>query len=157
MKDYLKELCAKEKIKLIYTENKITILSFTLNQNTPVIRAHKIFKKCPENISQAIINYYTFKGNGTDNLKLISEYILGLNQFKTYKIIPKDENLRKLFRDKSDIKQNVKTSPAYEANISKVTQKSFWGNASFETKDNSIKVSEDDVMEVDIVISPFDT
>jgi hypothetical protein len=59
MGDYLYRTCVNLGIKLIFTNNKILVLSAEKKNSITIIRAHKVFKNCPPNVSEAVVNYYT--------------------------------------------------------------------------------------------------
>lgn len=73
MNSHLKSLCNNLNIELIYTDNKYTVLSNGSKNNIPVIRANKVFRNCPRNVAEAIIEYYFFLDN--ENLNLVEEYL----------------------------------------------------------------------------------
>jgi len=153
MDDILKNLCKDRGIKLIYTNNKHTALSFTSNNETPVLRAHKCFKGCPEDIAHAVVSYYT-SGSNRDY------YYDKLFNF-----------LRPYFASKFDIQPSPsKTkgpdskydSPSLpkslsgrlvEMDITSLNQKGFLHIVSKTGLNGSISVPDNDILELEVIVA----
>lgn len=158
MVDILKSLCKNLNIKVSYTDNKVTILSCGF-KDKPLIRVNKIFKECNENIAYAIINYYTKIENREDNLKVIKEYANEKFGSHKYKIVPPDNKLCYEIMNAvmQEMPANNKNAPFIEMNISSMSKESFHGDAHTVDPDDSLKVDEYDILEVNIVVKPLDT
>lgn len=156
MKDYLKEFCTKFKIKLVYTNNKLTILSSTAQDGIPTLRVHNIFKNCPENIAKAIIDYYTNFQDNNISFTEIDAYAKENYSDEQYKIKPPEDIFKQsltnvilpLPPDNHDESNRV------EYNIISIIQKDFLGNVTTLKADEIIVPSSENVLELNIVISP---
>jgi len=139
----------------VYTNNKLTILSSTLQNNVPTLRAHNIFKNCPENIAKAIINYYTNLQDNNISLAEIDTYVKGTYSGTQYKIKPPDELFEKSLTKTIDQYPNdISDKPSLvEFNIISITQKDFFGTISDINPNETIKPSSENVLELNIVIS----
>jgi len=156
LNDYLKELCADLNIALVYTNNKLTILSCGVNNNKPIIRVHKMFKDTNKKIAKAIINYYTDYEQNDKHLKIIKNYIDKKYPSMKCKIKePTEAFIEYLRRNvnqlKMDANYNLSTGELY---ISQITKKDFWGNRSSVKPKESISVADDEVLELEILVSP---
>lgn len=159
MSDTLKELCNSLNIELVYTNNKVMVLTYSTENNHPIIRVHKIFKECNEDIANAIISYYLKTENREKNLKVIENYLNNAFNSKRYKIKPPGNDLNCLVL--MDVKPNGFSEEAksdlIEMKISSITKKSFYESNFTVNPDDSLKLSEDDILEVNIVVDPFNT
>ena len=98
MRDFLKELCKDLSINLIYEENQNTdtVLSSKVIENTPTIRASKIFFECPKEIAQAVVGYCTGSKDSSQYLKQIESYLDENLITIEYIIEPPDEAFKQL-------------------------------------------------------------
>lgn len=155
MKDYLKLLCSSLNIKLIYTDNKYTVLSNGINDNIPVIRAHKVFKHCDESIAIAIIEYYM--SHDTNNLHLIEEYLKQKGILK-YKIkSPIDSSYITENNAFANKLEPLKNKSEIEASIFNITLTDFKGNVSQIKPNEGIRPLNDDFYELDIIVDYTNT
>lgn len=166
MKDYLKEYCESRQIGLIYVDTEPAILSAIIHESRPVIKASRIFSECPKEVAYAIINFYTDFKDQEKYLGVINDYAEDNLITVDYEIQTADEKF--INSIKSDIKKGEKkedpvkvledksTSSLVEMDISSITKKDFQGNIAEIGADEVFKASSDDVVELDIVISPFD-
>lgn len=153
MIDYLKNICVKNYIMLIYTNNKYSLLSSGLHNHIPIIRAQKIFRYCPEKIAKAIVYYYIGNDNDNKYLEMIKEYISGVLDLKEYKVAAPELSFLNCFNKNTNI-QNKKNSSIVETKISSITLHDFKGKSKNIKPEDAIKVFEDNVTELDIVINP---
>ncbi len=155
MKDYLKLLCSSFNIKLIYTDNKYTVLSNGIKDNIPVIRANKVFKHCNESIAIAIIEYYM--SHDTNNLHFLEEYLKQKNILK-YKIkSPIDSSY---ITENNAIAKKLdpsKNKSEIEASIFNITLTDFKGNVSQINPNEVIRPVKDDVYELNIIVDYTNT
>jgi hypothetical protein len=75
MRDYLKEYCKNQNIKLKYTKNKSAVLSIGNEKDVPSIRIHKMFKNSTEDSASKIIKYYEFYQSSYSVIKFIQDYV----------------------------------------------------------------------------------
>lgn len=145
MSSYLKKYCSILGIKLVYTNNKYTVLSSGYNKDIPCIRVHNYFKECPEEIAKAIIGYYNEFYNNEQYLNIVKEYTeekLGNNE---YIIKPPSEKYKRL------ITKNKK-SIYKELNIKKIYKKDQKGNVVKIKTNESINKNQDNYLELDIIV-----
>lgn len=157
--DILKTLCKNLNIELLYTNNKITVLSCNYNDNHSSIRAHKIFKKCDEATAYAIINYYAKTEKREENLRIIKDYADKNFSSEVYKIaLPDNEFCSRILKSTEplSLKQN-KNTQLVELTISSITKKEFSGDLCTTNANESLKVKNGDILEVDITVDPFNT
>ncbi|SDY75098.1 hypothetical protein SAMN05660462_00820 [Proteiniborus ethanoligenes] len=155
MNSHLKSLCNNLNIELIYTDNKYTVLSNGSKNSIPVIRANKVFRNCPRNVAEAIIEYYFFLDN--ENLNLVEEYLEQKN-ILSYKIkVP--IQLSYPIESKAITKKSNKTiaESEIEANISHIILKDFKGNKSYVKPNEAIKPLTDNIYELDVTVDYIDT
>lgn len=163
MNDYLKEFCLNLGIDLIYTDNKITVLSSTTPQNVPTIRVHNIFKNCSEELAREIVDYYTNYNSLDKSYKLITDYIQKKFHSDRYKIKKPDKEFKNLIISKmNDVTfLNNKTSnydeqsSLVEFNIVSMTKKNFQGDYSEIDPEQSIDLSEEDIVNLDIYVEDW--
>lgn len=149
MNKYLTELCLSQGIRLVYTNNKFTVLSSGINSGGyPVLRVHKKFKDCPVEVDKAIYGYYmdlTYKEN---HLKRIKDYLVQQLDFKGYIIKEPDVDFIGYWlpkENKTDKKEPV------EMSITKIIKKDTKGNMTV-IKQDYITPSHDEMMELDITV-----
>lgn len=175
MKDILKELCSKYQIELIYTENKVTILSTGFGNNTPAIRAHSLFKGCPEKIARAIIQYYVNFQNPGDVVEKIDEYVKAHFKSSYYIVKPAEEKYKMLLtkriqpikvqdNDTPSLKSQDDEAPPMmekdakkEMDILTIYRKDFWGNVTCMKPNDVIKSNANEIYELDITVNKIDT
>lgn len=155
MKDYLKFLCSSLDIKLIYTDNKYTVLSNGIKDNLPVIRVHRMFKHCDESIAKAIIEYYVSRN--TENLHIIEEYLKqkGVSKYKITKPVKFS-----YLTENDSLTENIYKSRAtseIEAKIFNITLTDFKGNVSQIKPNEAISPLNDDFYELDIIVDYTNT
>lgn len=151
MKDYLKELCLPFNIKLVYTNNKYTILSSGLNKSgNPIIRVHKKLKDCPKVIDDVILGYYIDFKNEDKYLKTIKNYVELQLKLTDYIIKGSNKEYRNYWLLKEE-KPKFSKEPV-ELDIKSITKKGFTSNAAELNQNNIIKVSKDALVELDITV-----
>jgi hypothetical protein len=153
--DYLREICLKSGIEILYVTNKITILSFGIQNNNPCIRVHKIFRDCPRDIADAIAAYSSDLCSDTDCIKKIGDYAEKYFSPDGYRMKTPDQdflNLVKMNKGRNNLNKNEKE--LVEAGISSIVRKNFYGESSMVNPEEPLVASTDDVMELDIVIKP---
>lgn len=157
--DILKKLCKNLKIKLVYTNNKVSILSCSTSNNHPVIRAHKMFKECKEEIANAVVEYYTKTQNKEENLKIIKDYANIKFISHKYKIIPPGDEFYNSVKKitTTDVHDENNKSALVELDISSMTKKNLCEKAYEVNLGETIKTSENDILEVNIIVNPFNT
>jgi hypothetical protein len=154
MKDYIKELCFNRNIRPVFTENKITILSNGSQNSIPVLRIHKIFKGCSKKTAQAIVNYYLDPENREKYIKQIQKLTTKKLGSGKYKITPLSDNFINAFILNNSFGEGDKDFRfiLMERPIFSVTQKDFSGNHPTEITDGIIKVQDDNLIELDIIV-----
>ena len=155
MDNYLYKICMNLGIKLILTNNKIQVLSGERKNNLTIIRAHKVFKNCPPNVAEAIVNYYSKGSNKEKNSQIIRDYLAPFFPNGLFKIKNLENSLiETTIRDvPEDLDTNTSYSLLTEFDISSITVSNFWGNE--ESKlDNSLSPSSNDILDLDIIIKP---
>ena len=155
MEDYLKKYCTEFKINLVYTNNKLTILSSTVQNHIPTLRVHNIFKNCPEKIAKAIINYYLNFEDDNSLLLIIESYIKEKLNTAQYKILSPSKQFKELLNKTHILPQanSSNTLTLVEYDILSITQKDFFGTISNIKPDETIKPSLENVLELTVVIS----
>jgi hypothetical protein len=156
MDDYLEKTCVNLGIKLVYTSNKITVLSAEVKNGIPTFRVNKVFKKCPSVVAQAIVEYYTNPENKAKSEAVIVDYLNRRLISKEYKIKPfslslKDEIIRNLPHEYST---NINDPNLVEFDITNMTVKDFWGKEENKKPGSSFMPLGNDLLELDIVIEP---
>jgi hypothetical protein len=156
MEDYLSKLSLNLGIKLIYTSNKVTVLSCSYKDDIPIIRAHKIFKNCTRSLALAIIGYYTDSETEKENLKIIEEYVKKNFLGKLFKIEPFDEMFKSMCLKNIPIKDTYvnDSEKIAEYSISSMVQTDFYGNKLILEPEKTLTPSNDDILELDITVIP---
>lgn len=159
MEGYLDKLCKNLGIKLTYVNNKITLLSSSVKNNTSSIRAHSIFKNCPENIAVAIVKYYTDSKNEKENFVIIENYITSSFSGSKFKVEPADEAFKQLFVKSVPVEtaDDDSLEEISEYRISSIVKTDFYGNASKINPNQAIRPSGDEILELDITVLPSST
>ncbi|MDF2951937.1 MAG: hypothetical protein K0S18_1520 [Anaerocolumna sp.] len=155
MYDNLKKLCNNLGIKLIYTSNKVIVLSAHVKNGIPYIRANKIFRYCSKAIAQNVIDYFiTLEGKEIKE-KVIETFII--KKLKQDKIkIKASDNSFKMAVDHNlpkSINKN-QTKVLTEFTIENIIVKDFSGNEKTNSKDSILTPKDDDLLELDILIKP---
>jgi hypothetical protein len=153
MKEHIKELCNSKKIKPVYTENKLTILSNGSQYGFPILRIHKIFKNCSKKTAQAIVNYYFDTENKEKYIMQIKMHAQKYLGAVGYRIAPmSDKFIDALILNYDPGKENTDLQTILtEHTIFSMIQKDFGTNHSAIT-DGIIKVQDNDMIELDIVV-----
>jgi predicted RND superfamily exporter protein len=156
MEDYLERLSSNLGIKLIYTSNKVTVLSCSYKNDIPVIRAHNIFKNSTNNLANAIIGYYTDLNTEKENLKIIEEYIRENFSGKLFKIEPYNETFKRMCIKNIPVEEIHEKSleKIAEYKISSMVQTDFYGNKLTLKPEETLQPSQDDILELDITVLP---
>jgi hypothetical protein len=156
MEDNLLKLCSDLGIKLIYTSNKVTVLSCSYKNHIPIIRAHKIFKNCTSSLAVAIIGYYTDSKTEEENLKVIEDYIKKNFLGKPFRIEPFDDTFKSICLKNIPVKESNKNDleKIAEYKISSMVQTDFYGNKLTIQPEQTLKPSGDDILELDIIVLP---
>lgn len=171
MVDHLKEKCNQLKIKLLYNTNKRDLLSAAVIDEQPIVRANKIFRNAPEKTAQAVVDYYAKRAEASENLHRIYSFITEHIGDADYRVAPRGEAFLKLFdrnkgpvvsNGKSQISEAAKKSGGQEASeeaenmteaeIKYILRTDFWGNKSSLKSEDFINESNEDFIELDIVI-----
>jgi hypothetical protein len=156
MKDYLEKTCENLGIKLIFTNNKVVVLSAEIKNNQPIIRAHKVFKGCPYEVALALISYYSSENHIAKNEQILREYLVNNLISDTFKIRPVDMSFKKgIEKGIPSESTNIDNNPSLvEFCVSSMVVKDFWGKKLQNASDNSINPSCNDILELDIVVDP---
>lgn len=156
MEDYLTRLSVNLGIKLIYTSNKVTVLSCSHKDDIPIIRAHKIFKNCTNDLAIAIIGYYTDSSFEKENLKVIQEYVKENFSGELFKIEPFDEAFKSMCIKNIPVKETHENNleKIAEYKVSSMVQTDFYGNKLTIQPEGTLKLSNDDILELDITVLP---
>lgn len=171
MDNCLYNLCIDKDIELIYTNNPIMVLSSYLEYDGErIIIAHNVFRDCNEKVARAVINYYTSDEKKDDNLEIIKEFINGAKRFEKYMIddlvITLEEKQQKKEKEDNNIiepevekakKKATPTDSLMEMEIQLITQKSFMEGQRKVNGNILSKLSDDDVLELDITVKPSAT
>lgn len=144
--DYLKNECEKFGINLVYSNNKVLILSSSIANDVPTIRANEIFKNCSEEAAYSIIDYYTNLKRNSNSINIINDFVKLNYAHSRYKIKSPNQDFLNYFRNYS--------TTLIEYEISGITQNHFYGNPENISPDSSIKTLDDDIIELDIVVKP---
>lgn len=155
MKNYLEKLCINLGIKLIYVNNKVLLLSCDIKNSMPIIRVHKIFKSCTEEVAVAILGYYTDSAREQEYEKIIRLYIEGNYIVDSYKIKTPKELFKSFIIDMMPLKDNIKAKSDYlvEFQISSMILIDESGLEKEVKPNDSLRPLEDDILEMDIVVS----
>lgn len=156
MEDYLEQLCINLGIKLVYTTNKITILSGEIKNNIPTIRVHRLLKNCPQDVAQAIVSFYTDLSNSDGFMKIIEDYSKEKFPSVNFKIRPSSEAFRVLTVEKmpSNFSYNNEDSSLGEYSISYIQITNFQGRRTTVKAGDALSPLEDDLLELDVVVEP---
>ena len=156
MTDYLEKLCVSLGIKLVYMTNKVTIITSGIKNGIPMLRVHREFKSCPEDVATAIIGYYTGSRDKDMCLKVIDAYIEERFSQKQYKLQIPNEELRGALvknmpaQDPDEVKEDLMA----EFKIYSIEQTDFYGYKTKVDSKGTIKPPMDDVLELNIVVMP---
>ena len=152
MKNYIKTLCARLNIKVIFTSNKITVLSSSIKNGNPTLRVHKIFINCTKKVAESVIGYYTDLDSRIDYLLDIEEYLE--DNFKSiYKIKTPDKIFKQAvgsIKSKGLSKQSQRSFK--ELKIKKMIQSDLLGNTNEIASCEPIEISSSNVIRLDIIV-----
>lgn len=164
MEDYLKQYCANTSLELVYTNNKFTLLSCSSENNLPTVRVHKVFKNCSKEVANAIVKYYTDFKNKNSYLKIIEAYLEKHYPSDQYKIKDPTEafnlllaNRLKTSKQKISDQKTKKEESMVEVGVLSIKQKRFSGVTTNISPDDSLKGLSDDPLELEIIVTPFNT
>jgi RNase H-fold protein (predicted Holliday junction resolvase) len=153
--DYLRKLCVGLGIKLIYTSNKILMLSSQVKNGIPYIRAHKIFKTCPKSIAQVVVDYFVTLEGREKKEAILRAFIKNKLKRDKFTIKVNDKRFRTVVEQ--SMPKNMKNQDnnvLTEFTIDTIAVKDFWGNDMNYSKDKKLTPKNDDLMELDIIIKP---
>lgn len=159
LKDCLDEFCNLLNIKLIYKASKQIILSCGFEKEIPCIKLDNIFMNCPYEISNAIIGYCI-------DIYDKEKYLRTLKDFARKKLLktrfefnlPSKKFISCVLKRLIEFTSGGKVIPTSdEMNIISVKGKDFYSNKYDEIDYCSINVANDNLMELEIIVSPFDT
>lgn len=154
MDNYLKGLCESLGISLVYQNNSPIVLYCTVNHGIPIIKAHNIFKDCPEVIANAIVCYYAVNQNCKEYLRVIKKYTDKRCSYDEYIIQPGNDKFKNaVLKNLGVTKRNKNAKSCFiEMDISSITQKSFWGDTSIIEPGKVVKAMSEDVLELEISV-----
>lgn len=159
--DELKTFCKNMGLKLVYTDNKYTVLSTGRHKNIPTLRVHRLFKNSPKRVIRAIISYYTNLQNPNQYLDIIKQYLNKHHDSKKFKIKSQSDFFRNYMKNRiieSTGGKNQQQEHLVEMPINSLIKKDFGGKASKIDPEDSLKASSDNVLELEIVVEdPADT
>lgn len=181
MNDYLREFCEAKNMGLMYRDSNTTVLSYEIDNDMIIIKASKIFEYCPREVAEAVVNYYAGSGYEQENMSVIKNY-LSENLISTeYNIKPPDKALMALtennnvpaievedepqinYMEEAYVEKSAEQyvqdedneKPLTEIDISSMTIKNFWGKSLDIKPDKAFTASDDDVVELDIVVDHY--
>lgn len=157
MSDYLKELCDKRNVKLVYTKNKYIIMSCSTQNNIPTIRVHNIFEDCSYEVANAIIEYFTDFKNNDASLRTIDDYVSNNFSFDKYKIKGPDKNFKEIFINELKPPNPKDDSELVEFKIISIDKKDFYDDAHTILDKEPFEISSEDVTELDITVDFLNT
>lgn len=142
-------------IKLVLTNNKIQVLSAERKNNLTIIRAHKVFKNCPSNVAEAIVNYYSKGSSKEKSSQIIRDYLAPFFPNGLFKIKNLENSLiETTIQDvPEDLDINTSYSLLTEFDISSIKVSNFWGKEESNV-DNSLRPSSNDILDLDIIVMP---
>jgi len=150
--NYLENQCNTLGIKCIYTTNKTKLLASNVLNGIPILRVHKMLKQCNLFVATAIINYYTKQELDLEAYKVIEDYIASSNPNLAFKIGPPNKLFTDIFTNR---KINYDSCEMTEFEIISINKKSFMNHET--NSSTEIIIEEEDVLELDISIKPFNT
>jgi hypothetical protein len=156
MRDYLKELCDNVNINLIYTSNKLIVLSPIINNNVPSIRAHKLFKNCTDEVAKAIISYYSGIDSKGEAFRIIESYVQKNFDSSKFKITSSNDEFKSYFsKAVMSAEPVIKNDDPYlmELEINKIRKVDFWGESMGIASNGSISTSGSEMIELDIEVN----
>lgn len=155
MNDYLGKMCLHLGIKLIYTNNKVLVLSAQIKDNIPIIRAHKLFKSCPQSIAQSVIGYFTESEGRNIHEQVLEKYLKENYTSSSFRLKPLNLDFKKKVVENIPIEVDPKDdSTLIELDITAMTVKDFWGNEKKHDFNSPLVPDTDEVLELNIIISP---
>lgn len=159
MRDYLKEFCIMENIQLIYTNNKYSLLSFGIQGNIPTIRIHRMFRNCPQNMTNIIISYYRYFQWQHNYIRAIQNFAAKINPIY-------EANQYSMIKNTLQIKPNksvVSTNQGHSVNSiqnKNLDEEKYISNESEETlwklKRVDIELGENEEQDLNMILEPED-
>lgn len=152
MKDFIKNYCEILNISLFYTNNKYLLLSYNLNKGIPTLRVHKIFKNCPKDVAESVIDYYFNTESKEKPLQIIKAYIEKHFPPSQYKIKPYNESLRRIAEKQVKKSTSEKNESLVELEILQITKEDFWGKKTNISPNNTIEFGNSKMIQLDIEV-----
>lgn len=155
MDDYLRKMCTTLGVKLIYTNNKFLVLTAEIKDNVPVIRAHKIFKHCPQSVAQSVINYFTDSEGRSIHEKVIEEYLKQNFSSDTFSIEPLNLDFKNKVAENMPFEIDVNDDSMFkELDIADMIVKDVWGNEKKHDSNSPLVPDSNEILELDVIIKP---
>lgn len=153
MVEHLKRICQERGLELIFVTDKYIDFQSAGKSQCSQIKVHKIFQNCPLRVAKAVITICTEQEVNDRNIAIVENYLrekLNLNpvQFE----IPKDNGIENNEFENIQSSEESYVDGMLEANISTIVVKGLWGEKKSLSKNESLLASEDDVLELDIVV-----
>lgn len=154
MDNYLKKICIGLGIDMIYTNNKVIVLSADVKNGVPILRAHKVFKGCSYKVAQAVVGYYTEVERRIVHKVVIEEYLKKYykgNEFKLKKFNLKEYiTSNMLVEDKHD----VNDTSLEEFEVFYMTIKNFLGDEKKQEISSELSTTDNNLLELNIIVKP---
>lgn len=157
MIDYLKLICDSLGIQLFYNNNKVLVLSTDVKNDVPILRANKAFEFCPESVAKAIINYYIGEEDKNAEEEKIVEYLNGSFDSVTLETYSDDSHFKEVAIKNLNKEKIYEDSSLVEYEIVTIVSKDFTGNEKQYTEEETLTLSNSNVLELEINIKPLDT
>ena len=134
--DGFKQSLISHGLKVTYTNNKKVALSCKEKNSKLTVYANKIFRDCPEEITNAVLNLYLIENH--DAIDFVTDFVKVFNP--DYKVIQKVKS--------KDKKQN-------EMTINEIVLSNF-KNEQIQTlgRDQTFRLNKDDAIELEITVEP---
>jgi hypothetical protein len=158
MRDYLKELCETLNINLIYTSNKLVVLSPIINNNVPSIRAHKMFKNCADEVARAIVSYCSGKDIKGENYKIVEDYASKNFKSEKFRIVAPNEEYKGYFSKtimSTNFNKKSDDPSLVEIEIAQIKKVDFWGKSTDITRKGTFSIEESEMIELDIEVNEY--
>jgi hypothetical protein len=75
MMDLLRQKARAVGLELVYTNNKKVFMSASIGESRSVLRVHRVFRGCPEEIAGALLGYCMQPESSGDYSQLITRYV----------------------------------------------------------------------------------
>lgn len=149
MISYLEDLCYREKIKIEYMNDKV----LGKPEGQGIIKVHEVFKNCPYEVAEAIVQYYLNCNKNAAGIRVILDYLKEIcsnsnTSFKNDKVYAENEEKGDLTKDE-DKEDNYE-----EVNITNIEVKSLYKDDRFSYDNQVIKLQGNNVLELKIVVEP---